>query len=171
MGDRDAKFAGIMSTAATVAAVAAYLKNPAIASNEELVLPEEVINLLMAMAADLDQVLVELQNLNINVQGFPPNGKGFWATGINCVVANQPYQGPEIPVPEGMSIVVKNYPGNPFGTIVHVAGSNSNASNPQSSYPLAVNDAKGWQVQNTNEIFFSATIVPSIVSLTLENPA
>lgn len=171
MGDktqRSATYAGLASTGAAVMSLLTYLKTQQASADGNLVLPEELLTLLASWAATTDSIYQELQNLGINVQGFPPNGKGIMTPTIICANANQAYRGPNMTIEEGYKLVIKSHPLNPFGSIVRVASSSADATNNNSSFPLAVNDICEQQVDNMQDIYVSATIAGCIAALAVE---
>ena len=104
----------------------------------------------------------------IIVHGFPPNARGIRTFTRNCAVANQAYQGDDMVVPEGMSLIIKSYPTNPVLSLVRVASAQSDATNINSSWPLMPNEAVGYQVQNANQIYISATVAGLLVVFSVE---
>jgi hypothetical protein len=174
--NRSAKAAAGMSTLAAIAAAAAWINSrKAAPPGGEIILPAEFIQLIVAIAASSDsidnnllKVINELTHLAINVQGFPPNASGIRSFAKLCAVANQAYQGDDMTVPEGMSLLIKSYPTNAAASIIRVASSPADATNPNSSWPLLPNEAVGYQVKNANQIYVSATIANSIVIFSAE---
>lgn len=168
-----AKAAAGMSTVAAISAVLALIKSRK--PGAEVILPEEFVQLIVAIAATSDsidnnllKIITELAKLAINVQGFPPNAQGIRSFSTLCAVVNQAYQGDDMVVPEGMSLLIKSYPTNALASIVRVASSQSDATNPNSSWPLMPNEAVGYQVQNANQMYVSATVAGSIVIFSAE---
>jgi hypothetical protein len=172
-----AKMAAGMSTAAAIAAALAWLssRKAAAAPGGEITLPPEFVQLITAIAASSDsidgnllKVITELAKLAINVQGFPANAQGIRSFSKLCAIANQAYQGDDMMAPEGMSLVIKSYPINAVGSLVRVASSLSDATNPNSSWPLIPNEAVAYQVQNANQMYVSATVAGSLVVFSVE---
>ncbi|GAG35907.1 unnamed protein product, partial [marine sediment metagenome] len=116
----------------------------------------------------IQKVIQELAKLTINVQGFPANARGTRSFSIVCAVANQAYQGNDMIVPEGMSLLIKSYPVNPVGSLVRVASAQSDATNLNSSWPLMPNEAVGYQVQNADQMYVSATVAGLLVVFSVE---
>lgn len=141
----------------------------------ELVLPDEFVQLIIAIAASVDatstgiqEMIQELAKLAINVQGFPANARGTRSFSILCAVANQAYRGNDMIVPEGMSLIIKSYPTNAVLSLIRVASSQSDATNINSSWPLMPNEAVGYQVQNADQMYVSATAAGSLVIFSVE---
>jgi hypothetical protein len=176
--EKSAKMAAGMSTVAAIAAALAWINSRKAQPSPpggELILPEEFVNLVVAIAANSDtidnnllKVIDELTKLAINVQGFPANAQGIRSFSKLCAVANQAYQGDDMVVPEGMSLLIKSYPTNVAASIIRAASSQSDATNPNSSWPLVPNEAVGYQVKNANQIYVSASIAGSIVIFSAE---
>lgn len=173
-----AKIAAGVSTVAAIAATLAFLnsrKTAAAPPGEDFVLPDEFIRLIAAIAATADsidgnmlRVITELAKLAINVQGFPANARGVRTFTRNCAVANRAYQGDDMAVPEGMSLIIKSYPTNPVGSLIQVASALSDATNVNSSWPLMPNEAVGYQVQNANQMYVSSTVAGLLVVFSVE---
>ena len=176
-----AKMAAGVSTVAAIAATLAWLnsrKAAAAPPGEDFVLPDEFIQLIATIAATSDsidnnllRVITEVAKLAINVQGFPANARGVRTFTQNCAVANQAYQGNDMVVPEGMSLIIKSYPTNPFGSLIRVASALSDATNINSSWPLMPNEAVGYQVQNADQMYVSATVAGMLAVFSVERIA
>jgi hypothetical protein len=174
--DKSAKTAlGISTVAIIAAAIAASKKAGAAPPGGQITLPPEFVQLIAAIAASSDDIdsnllkaIDEISKIAINVQGFPPNALGIRSFSKLCVVANQAYQGDDMVVPEGMSLLIKSYPTNAAASIIRVASSPADATNLNSSWPLLPNEAVGYQVKNANQIYISATIANSIVIFSAE---
>lgn len=178
MENRSAKMAAGMSTAAAIAATLAWIntsKTAQAAPGNGYILPEEFVQLIVTIAANTDaldrnllQVIDKLTKLSVNVQGFPANKPGIRTFAKTCVVANQAYQGDDMVIPEGMFLLIKSYPLNPPASIVRVASTIADATNINSSWPLAQNEAVAYQVQNANQMYVSATVAGMIVVFSAE---
>ncbi len=176
--DKSAAKAAIgISTAAIIAAAIAVSRKPAAAAppGGQLTLPPEFVQLIAAILAtsdsidsDLLKAIDAISKLSINVQGFPANAPGTRSFSKLCAVANQSYQSDDMVVPEGMSLLIKSYPTNAGASIIRVASSISDATNPNSSWPLLPNEAVAYQVQNANQIYVSASIAGSLVIFSAE---
>jgi len=172
--NQSAKLAAGMSTAAAIAAALAWINSRKVQAAGEIVLPEEFVQLIVAIAAStaaIDEnvlkILNELATLAIG-GGFPHNTKGVRAFTKVCVAANIAYQGDDMAVPDGMFLAIKSHPLNAVGSLVLVASSPADATNPNSSWPLAFNEAVTYQVQNANEMYVSSNIAGSIAVFSCE---
>jgi len=174
-----AKTALGISTVAAIGAALAWVNSrkpaPPAPPGGELTLPPEFVQLIAAIAATSDsidenllRVIDEITKIAINVQGFPANMPGIRSFAKLCAVANQAYQGDDMVVPEGMSLLIKSYPTNGAASIVRVASSQADSTNLNSSWPLVPNEAVGYQVKNANQIYVSASIAGSIVIFSAE---
>jgi len=176
---RSAKMAAGMSTAAAIAAALAWLNSGKVeAGTWEFTLPEEFVHLITAIAASSDsidenllQVIEEITKLALNVQGFPANTTGIRSFTRVCAVANQAYQGDDMEVPEGMSLLVKAYPLNAALSLIRVASSISEATNINSSWPLLPSETVAYQVQNANQIYVSGTVAGIMAVFSCEKVA
>lgn len=168
---KEARAAGVISVGAAITAVLAYLK----AKKGELVIPEEIIALIIAIAGSTDkidigiqQVIQELATLAIDVQGWPQNVKYIRTFTIVCAVAGTPYQASEMEIPSGMNLVIKAHPFNAVGSLVQVAATAAECLNANSSYPLVPNEPIAYALQNSNEIYVSSNIAGSIAIFSAE---
>ncbi len=178
MSENRSKMAAGVSTAAAIAAAVALINSRKVGATPrpgDFTLPDEFVQLMVAIAATADsiannlvRVIDGLAKLAINVQGFPANARGVRTFTVNCAIANRAYQGSDLAVPEGMSLIIKSYPTNPVLSLVRVASSLSDASNINSSWPLMPNEGIGYQVQNADEIYVSATVAGALVVFTVE---
>jgi hypothetical protein len=166
---------GISTVAIIAAAIAASRKAGPVTPGGQITLPPEFVQLIAAIAASSDDIdsnllkaIDEISKIAINVQGFPPNARGVRSFAKLCVVANQSYQGDDMLIPEGMDLIIKSYPTNPAASIVRVASSITDATNPNSSWPLLPNEPVAYQVQNSNQIYVSASVAGCIVIFSAE---
>lgn len=172
-----AKAALGISTVAIIAAAIAASRKPVAGAppGGQITLPPEFVQLVAAILASSDSIDSDLLKaidaigkLSINVQGFPPNARGIRSFAKVCAIVGQAYEGDDMTIPEGMDLIIKSYPLNPAASIVQVASSPSDATNPNSSWPLMPNEAVAFQVQNANQIYVSATIANCIVIFSAE---
>jgi len=171
--NRDSKAAVGLSAAATIAAVAAWLNSrKQVAAGE---IPDEVIQLIMAIAASsnnieggIQQLITELSNLGINVQGWPPNVRRIRTFTIVCAVAGQPYRGSPMAIPSGRSLVVKANALNAVGSLIYVATAAAECTNPNSSYPLVPNEPIGYAVQNAEDVYVCSNVAGSTAIFSAE---
>lgn len=179
-GDKASRTAAVMSTAAAIAAGLAWLRSgkAAQAAPGELQIPEELMQLVMAIATDVDHIdKTTLQNildaiagirLNILVQGWPPNTEGSRAFAVLCVAAATPYRASDLVIPDGMSLAIKSSPLNAVGSLIFVAKTPAECTNPNSAWPLIPNESITYQVKNANAYHVSTNIAGSIAIFTAE---
>ena len=155
---------------AILAAVALSRKVQTAPPGEELVIPKELLDLVIAIAASsekiddgIQELTQELAQLAINVQGFPPNSPTIQAVALTCVAVNIAYQGPYLEVPEGLQLVVKSHPLNPAASIIQVGSTAAECLNVNSSWPLIANESVGLQVKNANSIYVSSNLANCVV--------
>jgi len=176
--DRKAGVAAVMSTAAAVAAALAYINSrraEAAPPPGELVLPDEFVQLIIAIAASagtidnsIQRVIQELAKLAINVQGWPPNVRHIRTFTIVCAVVGQAYPGSPMTIPSGISLVIKANPINAVGSLIYVATTAAESTNPNSSYPLVPNESVSYALQNAEEVYVSSNIIGSTAIFTAE---
>lgn len=163
----------VMSTAAAAAALAAWLKKSAYAAGE---IPQELIELVIAMAndlgtitADVSAITEKLESLSLG-QGYPPNTEQITAQRLDLTVPNVALQLGDLTIPDDFILVIKSWPTNPAppGGLLYVSNSKANAENPGNAYPLVTNEWRGFRVQNANVLWVSCTIAPALVSISVE---
>lgn len=183
MAERDNRAAkaavGISAGAAVIAALALLTRQAKAAppgeEGEAAQLPQELWNLIIAIAESADDVdagikdvVDKLSQLAINVQGFPPNARSMTAVRVACLVVAQPYQFPTLLVPDGMSLHLLAWPLNPPASLISVGSSAAECSNINQSYPLVPGGTVDYFVQNADTLWVSANIVPAWVVATAE---
>lgn len=167
---------GISAGAAVVAALAFLQKRAVAAPGEAAEIPEELWNLIIAIAetsANVDQgiqdVVRELSQLAINVQGFPANTETMTAFRVACQVANQPYQLPALAVTEGMALHLLAFPFNPPAPgLILVSSSSPGCLNINQAYPMPPGATKDYFVKNADALWISANAVPAWLVVTVE---
>jgi len=169
---------GISAGAAIVAALALLQKGAKAASpgeGEALEIPEELWNLVIAIAQSgvdittgIGDLAQKLDDLAINVQGFPPNATSIAAYRFECAVANQTYGLPDLAVPDGFPLHLLAWPFNPPGGLIFVGRSAAEASNPNQAYPMVPTATKDYFIKNASGLHVSATVVPAWIVVTAE---
>jgi len=178
-GDKASKTAAVMSTAAAIAAALAWLRSgKAEAAPGVPQIPEELMQLVVAIATDVNHIdKTTLQNilgaiarisLNIQVQGWPPNAEGTRSFAILCAAAATPYRAFDMEIPDGMSLGIKASPLNAVGSLIYVAKTPAECINPNSAWPLILNESITYQVKNANAFHVSTNIAGSIAIFTVE---
>lgn len=177
MGERDkaSQVAIGISAAAAIAAALAFAQKAKAATPEipegVVQLPQELWNLIIAIAdsldsvdTDLDTVITELSKISISVQGWPPNAVGI--TSLRVPIAITGTQLTYIAVPSGMSLVIKAWALNPGW--LQVGASLAECTNINQSFPLLPSEVVGYQVQNADQIYIAATVAGCFACLTVE---
>lgn len=157
--DRKAGAALAISIPTAIMAAVALAKKVQAAPGEELILPKEFIDLVIAIAASSEQIddgvqklIQELAKLGINVQGWPANTDSI--TGLR--VAINPAAGMQLPsivVPSGMALVIKAWALNPAW--LFVGPSLGEAGNINQSFPLLPSEVVTYQVENADQIYIA----------------
>jgi len=173
-GDNDAKAAAGFSAVAAIAAALALAKKVQ-APGGELVIPKEFWDLIIAIAASggtidnsIQEVIQKLTKLSINVQGWPPNVRRIRTFAIVCAVVGQTYQGGQMTIPSGMSLLIKASPLNGVGSLIYVAPTAADSTNPNSSYPLVPNEPVSYAIQDADQIYVSTNIAGSTAIFSAE---
>jgi len=152
-GDQKAGAALAISIPAAIAAALALSKKAQAAPpGGELVLPKEVIDLIIAIAASGDAIEKKLAELAIDVKGWPANTDSM--TGLR--VAINPAAGMQLPsilVPSGMTLVIKAWALNPAW--LFVGPSLGEAGNINQSFPLLPSEVVSYQVENADQIYIA----------------
>lgn len=158
-----------MATAIGVALIALRKRKETEIPSEFLAhLDEETLQLLIALAAAVEAIKEAVENLDIGVQGFPPNCRTFVTFQIPCPVAGVPVQLPSFEIPDGFELVVKNHPGNAAGTLIYVAKSMPDAQNVNTGWPLVLNESLGLAEQNSSAIWVSSNAANQAVCCVVE---
>lgn len=176
MADRASQVAAGMSTAAAIAAAAAWMasrKVQAAPPPGEITIPPELMELLVAIALSTERVdenvialLNAIQTMAISTQGWVPNADYMIATRVQCVLANTPYRLPDIVIPDDMNVVLLGWPLN-VGWI-QVGSSPAECTNVNQSYPLLQGSTVGYRVKNANSLYVSAASAGDFVVVTVE---
>jgi len=167
-------YTGVASTAAAVAAIAVLVRQQQNGGGGTL--PPELMQLLAAMATNLDTVTADIEAINQWVaayqgsggQGYPPNATQVNIYSINLAIAGQPVQLQDMIIPDDFYLVIKSAPGNPGAGLVYIGNSQANAANPLSSYPLVPNEFRAFRINQAKTLWVSATIVPALVVISAE---
>lgn len=179
-GDKASKTAVVVSTAAAIAAGLAWLKSgkAAQAAPGELQIPEELMQLLIAIAGDVERIdkttlqsildAIKAISLNIQVQGWPPNAEGSRSFAVLCVAVATAYPASDMVIPDGMSLAIKASPLNAVGSLIFVARTPAECLNPNSAWPLIPNESITYQVKNADAYQVSTNIAGSIAVFTAE---
>jgi hypothetical protein len=154
----DARAAAVFSAGAAIAAALALINSRKAAAGEA-VIPDEVIELIIAIAASSEDIKTGLQeairllrDLGISVQGWPANTDSI--TGLRVAI-NPPagMQLPSIVVPSGMALVIKAWALNPAW--LFVGPSLGEVSNINQSFPLLPSEVVTYQVENADQIYIA----------------
>lgn len=132
-------------------------------------LDEETLALLIALAATVDRIegLVAdleaaIQQLNVEVQGFPANCPTIFTWNITVGAGFVPLQLPSVPIPEGFQLVVKSSPNNAAGTVMYIGKSAPDAGNPNAAWPLAINESLGLAITNCSLLWVAANVASTL---------
>jgi hypothetical protein len=171
----------IISVGAAITAAFALLQGRAAAAPGQIVsLDDAVMNLLIAIAQSSDHIdtntleaLDKLQEIIDAMgtgggQGWPPNTEGTRSFAVLCPAIATPYQAPDMEIPDGMALVIKNSPLNAAATLVFVARTPAECTNPNSAWPLVWNEPITYFVKNSNALYVSVTVPGSIAVFTAE---
>lgn len=171
-------FTPVMSTAAAIAAAAAWLATrKKVAEGEpgepgEIVIPEELMVLIAAIAATSDNIYQQLQQLVLDpqftVKGWPDNTKRIRTIVVTCVQANVAYNCDTLLVHSGMALIVKSSPANAAGSLIRVATNQFEATSPEMSYPLLPNEAVAYHVEDAGNFWVSSTVAGSVAIFSTE---
>jgi hypothetical protein len=134
------------------------------------------VNLDDVNSAKLPALLKALQDLNIpgNIfQGWPENTEFITATRLQVPAAVggivPATQLPDVPVPDGMALLLKAGPLNTG--IVFIGESQAAANNVNQSWPLGASEMVWYYVKNAINIWFSGTVPGDFLYLTVERRA
>lgn len=165
-----------MSTAAAIAAglalLAAMKRAEAAPPGEVPEIPQELVQLIIAIAASADAVddntraiIAAIKALSFEgALGWPPNVNS--GTALRIAIATTGTRMPYIAVPSGMALVIKAWPLNPGW--LQVGFSLAECTNVNQSYPLLPNESVGYFIQNADEVYIAATVAGCFACLTVE---
>lgn len=146
----------------------AYLKGQ---KPGDLVIPDEVIKLLMAMAATSEDTKTAVQAILDRLGpdggvggGWPPNADSI--TSLRVQVAVTGTQMPSIFIPSGMALVIKAWALNPGW--LQVGASRAECVNVNQSFPLLPSEVLTYQVENADQIYIAGTVAACFACLTVE---
>jgi hypothetical protein len=98
-----------------------------------------------------------------------PNAKNFKSGGVRLTSRESRVKLPDVSVPDGMTLFVKNNTGNPAGTIIYVGQDNSID---ELSWSLLPGEMVGLDIKNANLItvgfLVGAPVNPLIVNYIVE---
>ncbi|GAJ25123.1 unnamed protein product, partial [marine sediment metagenome] len=87
---------------------------------------------------------------------------------VLCPAVATAYQVPDMEIPDGMSLAIKSSPVNALGSLIFVARTPAECTNPNSAWPLIQNESITYQVKNAGAFFVSTNIAGSITIFTAE---
>ena len=177
-----AKVAAFTGTAAAVFALINSRKASASASYE---FPPEVIEILGMIAQGMDITVSQLEQIieaiggistgggPIQVQGYPNNVPGIIVARVQITALGLGIQMPDIPVPNGFTVLCKGAPTN-VG-VVYTGGSQNEAVNIETAWPLLPQENIRYAVTNINQIYAGGiaaggSVVGDFVICTVEFP-
>lgn len=176
---RNAGGAGLVvgSAAAIMAAIALARDRVAKAApGDNTAFNEALLEILSAMAETNGEILTAIQRFsfgngdggpeNIIVQGFPPNTKTIMATRVQITALNTPIQLPQFIVPDDMELQIKGWPTN--AGLIYVSDARANATNVNQVWPLLANEAIGYRIHDSEDIYISGTAIGDFAALTVE---
>lgn len=97
-----------------------------------------------------------------------PNRSAITFKGVTVVTAGTPVQGPDVPIPHGYTLAIRNRVTNPGTPIVYVANNAANTSNPAERNELGKGDVERFNITNMNLLWFDATANGIIAELVAE---
>ena len=163
--DNSAKVAAGASTIAAIAAALAYLK---IKKPGEFIIPDEVVQLIVALAASSEEIRTGvktiIEKLGAGGQGWPANTDAI--TSLRVAVAVTGTQLPFIAIPSGLTLVIKAWSLNPGW--LQVGATLGECTNVNQSFPLLPNEVVTYQIENADKIYVGATAAGCFACLTVE---
>lgn len=170
--DRTAKVAVGISTAAAIAAALAWLKSGKAEAAPPAGIPEELMNLVIAIAQSLESVDADLDDAITAIKGITLEGGLGWPRNANSITSLRvaiPVIGIQLPylaVPSGMTLFIKAWPLNPGW--LQIGASIAECTNVNQSFPLLPNETVWYQVENADQIYIAGTAAGCFACLTVE---
>ena len=160
-----------ISVPTAIALAYSFLKGQKVEAGD-YVLPQEVIELLIAMAATAEDTKTAVQTILENLetgeggagQGWPANANTVTSLRVQIDVTGT--QMPSIFIPSGMALVIKAWALNPGW--LQVGASMGECVNVNQSFPLLPNEVLTYQVENADQIYIAATAAGCFACLTVE---
>lgn len=124
-------------------------------------------DLLEQMNGHLQNILQALLAVHSNQVLFRRNNQGWSVITVTVATANTPVQGPDLSVPDGYAVTVRQrrHSGAPTG---YVGSSGPNTANSRSRIEMGDNDSFTLQVTNTKLLWFNADTASTVFELILE---
>jgi hypothetical protein len=170
----------VISVGAAIAAAWALLQKRAQAAPGQILsLDEATMKLLIAIAQAsgnidtntldaLDKLQEIIDKIGVGGRGWPPNTEGTRAFSVACPIAATPYQASDMLVPDGLSLAIKSSPVNAAASLMYVARTPAECTNPNSAWPLVRNEAITFRVKNANAFYVSTDTAGSTAIFTAE---
>ena len=161
-------YGNAVSTATAIGVAAILLKKQV--ADGTVSIPQSLIDLIMAMGADLDVITQFVQNFQQNStgQGWPPNTPDFYIDRRDFVAVNTAFQLDDLTIPDDFELLIKSWPTNPAGSLLYIGTTKANAENPLASYPLIPNEFRSFKIQNAQKLWVSTSALPAAVSISVE---
>ncbi|MDD5229731.1 MAG: hypothetical protein PHC43_00220 [Candidatus Marinimicrobia bacterium] len=107
--------------------------------------------------------------MEINVSNYPLNNADrLKTTRMQFTAINSAQRLPTMGIEDGFELQVKADPLNPAASLVYVGSSPSEAVNPDLSWPLTRNEARGLKIKQADELYASVTALPAWVYISVE---
>ena len=164
-------YGNAVSTATAIGVAAILLKKQV--ADGTVSIPQSLIDLIMAMGADLDIITQFVQNFQQGTgggtyQGWPPNTPDFYIDRRDFVAVNTAFQLDDLTIPDDFELLIKSWPTNPAGSLLYIGTTKANAENPLASYPLIPNEFRSFKIQNAQKLWVSTSALPAAVSISVE---
>lgn len=132
---------------------------------------DPALALLRQIIAGIQASNVKLDDLKKSVDliaGFYRNSATIQIAGDVCPAINQPYNLPDMQVPDGMELMVMAWPLNAVGSLIYVSYSASGATNINQGWPLVPGAVYPMRVQNAKEVYVATNVPTSRWVMTAE---
>ena len=163
------KYSDLASTAAAIAAVAAFIE----ARKKGEVPPEQdltqVLEILAAIAQNDLAILEAVRAISTDgglILGIGPNADSIRVFAVLITAANTPIQLPDCTAPHNMAFAVKAGPAN--AGVIRIGPSSPESTNPNASWPLIANEGVLWRIKNSKVLWCSGNWVGDLLYGTVE---
>ena len=102
------------------------------------------------------------------VKAYPQSTDAISVNRMTLVVANTPYQGPDMEVEDGFALVVKSDPTNAAAGLLFVGPNASASISANLSWPLVLNESIAYYITNANQLWVSGNTAGDNVVFTVE---
>lgn len=145
--------AGTVTLDEETKAILAALLQEAIVQSGTLAAVEQILNLIASLSGGAGG-------------GYPSNTETFFVGQVEVKIANAAVSIGQLPIVNGMSLVIKAHPDN--NGVVRVGPSQANAENALVGWPLMPNEGISYKIKNAMTVWVTSDTAHDVVCWSLE---